>query len=45
MLLEEFRKNGIDYYFVYGGDFDDFNWRLLKPNQLFDLVQDMIYIV
>jgi hypothetical protein len=41
-VTQEFRKNGIDYYFVYGGDFDDFNWRLLKPNQLFDLVQNMM---
>jgi hypothetical protein len=37
-VIEEFKRANIDYYISFGGDFDDFNWRNLKPQQLFDLI-------
>ena len=37
-VIEEFKRANIDYYISFGGDFDDFNWRNLKPQQLFDII-------
>ena len=37
-VIEEFKRANIDYYISFGGDSDDFNWRNLKPQQLFDII-------
>lgn len=37
-VITEFQAYNLDYYLNFGGDFDDFNWRKHKPNQLFNLI-------
>ncbi len=41
-VLEEFRKNNIDYYLVFGGDLDNVMWRKMLPAQLFTYVSTTI---
>ena len=41
-VLEEFRKNGIDYFLNFGGEFDNMNWRNFSPMQLYAQVQQTI---
>lgn len=38
-VINEFRRNNIDYYLNFGGNLDDMVWRNLKPVQLFKLVE------
>ncbi len=40
-VLEEFRRNNIDYYINFGGELDQLNWRSLKPAQLFQRIEDL----
>lgn len=41
-VLQEFKKAGLEYYFVSGGKFSDFNWKKYTPNQLLDAVDKMV---
>ncbi|MEO0310680.1 MAG: hypothetical protein RIQ89_337 [Bacteroidota bacterium] len=40
-VLHEMEKYNIDYYFVFGGDFDTLPWRNYKPGDLFMKVESM----
>ena len=41
-VLDEFSRNNIDYYLVYGGELNDFPWRTYNPNQFFAHVEKVI---
>lgn len=41
-VLDEFRRNNIDYYLNFGGDLDAVNWRKFTPAQLYIHVLDII---
>jgi hypothetical protein len=41
-VLDEFRRNNIDYYLNFGGDLDAVNWRKFTPAQLYNHVLDII---
>ena len=41
-VIDEFKKNNIDYYINFGGELDQFNWRSLKPLQFFQLIEDLL---
>jgi creatinine amidohydrolase/Fe(II)-dependent formamide hydrolase-like protein len=41
-VLEEFRKENLDYYLIFGGELDTFNWRKFNPIQLYSEVQKVI---
>mgnify|MGYP007037361723 CR=1 FL=1 len=41
-VLNEFIKNNIDYYLVFGGELNQVNWRKLSPNQLFELANALV---
>lgn len=41
-VLQEFQKNCIDYYIVYGGELNELRWRMYQPQQLFEKVNMVI---
>lgn len=41
-VMQEFQTHGIDYYVHFGGDFDRFPWRTLKPKQLYHHIRQHI---
>jgi hypothetical protein len=41
-VLEEFRKNHIDYYLNFGGELDDVEWRKIGPRQLFQYIESVL---
>ncbi len=41
-VLEEFKQHNLDYYLVFGGELDQFNWRKFNPLQLYSEVQKII---
>ena len=41
-VLKEFQQHNIDYYFLSGGELDDFNWRRFSPGQVFGNLQKVI---
>jgi hypothetical protein len=41
-VLEEFYSINADYYFVSGGELDDFAWRPLSPVKLFEKVKTIV---
>ncbi|MBC7861686.1 MAG: hypothetical protein IAF38_01855 [Bacteroidia bacterium] len=41
-VLDEFKRYGNDYYFLNGGEFNDFNWRRFSPGQLFGNVSKVV---
>src|SRR5690606_2879837 len=41
-VIQEFQAQGIDYYIHFGGDFNTFPWRTLKPKQLYHHIQQRI---
>lgn len=41
-ILTEFSRFHLDYYINYGGTLQIENWRTLKPDQLFSLIQTLI---
>jgi hypothetical protein len=41
-VVEEFCSCNIDYYIAFKGSFDDFNWRGLMPDQLFERINGII---
>ena len=41
-VLKEFKSAGLDYFFISGGELDDFNWRKFSPGQVFGNVVKII---
>ena len=41
-VLEEFSRNNIDYYLVFGGELNNFPWRTYNPVQFFNHVEKVI---
>ncbi len=41
-VLQEFEKNNIDYYLIFGGELNELNWRTFTPPQLFMFVENVI---
>lgn len=41
-VLEEFSRNNIDYYLVFGGELNEFAWRTYNPVQLFNHLEKVI---
>lgn len=41
-VLQEFRDNNLDYFFLSGGELDEFNWRRFSPGQLFGNLSKVI---
>ncbi len=41
-VIEEFKAFNIDYYINIGSQLDSFNWRALKPAQVFDRTEEII---
>lgn len=41
-VITEFENNNIDYYFVFGGELDNLNWRTYTPQQLFEKIDSII---
>lgn len=41
-VINEFKKNNIDYYINFGGDLDDLPWRTLKPLQFYKKVEELL---
>ena len=41
-VIREFKDNNIDYYINFGGTFDNFPWRTLKPLQFFNKVEELL---
>ena len=41
-VIEEFKKNNIDYYINFGGELDHLPWRTLKPHQFYKKVEELL---
>ena len=41
-VIDEFKRNNIDYYLNFGGELDQLPWRNLKPIQLFKKVEELL---
>ena len=41
-VIDEFKRNNIDYYLNFGGELDQISWRSLKPNQLFKNIEALL---
>lgn len=41
-VLQEFKKARLDYYFIFGGKFSDFNWKKYAPAQLYEKIDGMV---
>ena len=41
-IKEEFNKNSIDYYLVFGGELDEMLWRIHSPNELYERIVEII---
>jgi len=41
-VIDEFKRNNIDYYINFGGELDDMIWRNLKPLQFFKKVEEQL---
>jgi hypothetical protein len=41
-VLKEFKHAGLDYYFIYGGELDEFDWRKFSPGQVFGNVSKIM---
>jgi hypothetical protein len=41
-VLKEFNQAGLDYFFISGGDLDEFDWRKFSPGQVFGNVNKII---
>ncbi|SMC80445.1 hypothetical protein [Pedobacter nyackensis] len=41
-VIDEFKRNNIDYYINFGGQLDDLAWRTLKPLQFFKKVEETL---
>jgi len=41
-VIQEFENNNIDYFIAFKGEFDQFPWRKLMPDQLFERLNEII---
>ncbi len=41
-VLNEFINSKLDYFIAFGGGFNEFNWRALKPLTLFEKIESMV---
>lgn len=41
-VIEEFKRNNIDYYLNFGGELDELSWRSLRAPQLFQKIDDLM---
>jgi hypothetical protein len=41
-VIDEFKRNNIDYYLNFGGELDQISWRSLKPNQFFKNIEALL---
>jgi hypothetical protein len=41
-VVSEFKRCNIDYYINFGGRFDDFPWRALRPNVFIHLIEEAL---
>ncbi len=41
-VLQEFREHNIDYYFNFGGELDELNWRSAEPYSLYNKVESIL---
>ena len=41
-VLKEFTKARLDYFFISGGELDEFNWRKFSPGQVFGNIMKII---
>ncbi len=41
-VLSEFNRNNIDYFFIYGGELNEMNWRSFNPPQLHKKIEMVI---
>jgi hypothetical protein len=41
-VLDEFISNQLDCFIAFGGGFNTFNWRVLKPLTLFERIESMV---
>jgi hypothetical protein len=41
-VIKEFEKANLDYYIALGGKFDDFSWRSMTPDQLFNKLNALV---
>lgn len=41
-VLDEFINSKLDYFIAFGGGFNGFNWRALKPLTLFEKIESMV---
>lgn len=41
-VLDEFQRNNIDFYLVFGGELDDLPWRSFRPQQLLEKIDHIV---
>ncbi|WP_256012746.1 hypothetical protein [Desertivirga xinjiangensis] len=41
-VIDEFKRNNIDYYINFGGSLDEMQWRNLKPIQFFKRIEEQL---
>lgn len=41
-VLKEFKQAGLDYYFIYGGELDEMDWRTFSPGKVFGRVSKVV---
>ncbi len=41
-VIDEFKRNNIDYYVSFGGELDELSWRNLKPLQFYKKVEELL---
>ena len=41
-VVEEFKRNNLDYYINFGGNLDEMSWRNLKPIQFFKKIEEQL---
>ncbi len=41
-VIEEFSQANIDHFIAFGGKFDELAWRSLQPNQLFNILNELM---
>ena len=41
-VLKEFKQASLDYYFITGGELNDFEWRKFSPGQVFGNISKII---
>ena len=41
-VLREFSQYNLDYFINYGGEFDQFNWRIMDPIQFYKSIESLL---